>query len=268
LEALAPLVSPKDLASTAERFRVYLGSLVAWNVRSNLVAAGDRDRLVRRHIVESLGCVPLLDELGGSTLLDLGSGGGFPGIPIKLVRLGLEIALVESRRMKSLFLRRTIESLGLRGTPVWQARVETIAALPLEPEEAPEDSEQPGAPPGPGREEFPGRRAAAGAPSPPAGEARDGGGRVEAPRVDDPEIPSVRPVVDLVTSRAVAALGKTTQWVAPLVRPGGFLVTFKGSRADEEVEAWRSRPGPWELARVERSVRPGLTLVALRRLAS
>jgi 16S rRNA G527 N7-methylase RsmG len=72
-------------------------------------------------------------------------------------------------------------------------------------------------------------------------------------------------VVDLVTARAVAALPKLAGWVAPLVRAGGHLVTFKGSRVEEELEAWGRSPGPWGLARVEREAIPGLTLVALRR---
>jgi len=235
LGALAPLVPPDVLPEAAKSFRDYLAGLVGWNIRSNLVAAGDRDRLVRRHVVESLACVPLLDELGGSTLIDLGSGGGFPGVPIKLVRPQLEVALVESRRMKSLFLKRTIASLRLGGIVAWQVRAETLGGLP-------------------------------------AGAAADaslatGPGALSSPGAfASPDDPRVRPVVDLVTSRAVAAMEKTTRWVAPLVRPGGCLVTFKGSRVDEELVAWKANPGPWELIRLEREVLPGLTLVALRRL--
>jgi len=127
---LAPLVPAADLDATAEAIRAFLRGLVRWNVRSNLVAAGDRDRLVRRHVVESLACVPLLDHLGGETLIDLGSGGGFPGIPIKLVRPGIRVALLESRRIKSLFLKRTIRELGLSGAEAWQIRIEALATLP------------------------------------------------------------------------------------------------------------------------------------------
>ena len=251
LAALAPLVPAADLDATAEAIRAFLRGLVRWNVRSNLVAAGDRDRLVRRHVVESLACVPLLDHLGGETLIDLGSGGGFPGIPIKLVRPGIRVALLESRRIKSLFLKRTIRELGLSGAEAWQIRIEALATLPD------------GA-------------ASAEAELPVSGEgARPGGPAATAPpapgpisgdlAVGDP-LPAVRPLVDLVTARAVAALPTIAEWVAPVVRSGGGLVTFKGSRVDDEIEAWRQAPGPWELERVEREAVPGLTLVALRRV--
>lgn len=272
LGGLAPLVPPEALEKTAAELRTYIADLVAWNIRSNLVAAGDRTRLVRRHVVESLACVPLLDELGGIKLLDLGSGGGFPGIPIKLVRPWLDVALVESRRMKSLFLRREIESLGLRGASAWQARIEEIAELPVGPE-----------PPGeaapavdrsaPRREDDRAREPRTGPRGDRTGEDSDpdaavGVGRFPKRHDGDEGVPRFRPAVDLVTSRAVASLSKTASWVAPIVRQGGALVTFKGSRADEEVESWCAQPGPWELFRVDRDVVPGLTLVALRKSAA
>lgn len=227
--ALQPLLPADELPRAQSLFVAYLSELVGWNIRSNLVAAGDHTRLVRRHVAESLASVPLLDELKGRTLIDLGSGGGFPGIPIKLVRPELEVALVESRRMKSLFLRRAIEQLDLKGIAAWQVRVEHLAALPL---------------------------------GPPSGA---GHGPLIADTASS-EGPSLRPQVELVTSRAVAPLAKTAEWVAPLVRPGGHLVTFKGSRLDEEIRAWETRRGPWTIAEIRRDVLPGLTLLALERL--
>jgi 16S rRNA (guanine527-N7)-methyltransferase len=228
LRGLGPLVPEEAILRVAQTFRVYLSELVAWNVRSNLVAAGDRDRLVLRHVVESLACVPIIDEVRATSFIDLGSGAGFPGIPIKLVRPSLRVALVESRRMKCLFLRRAAASLGLPEAVVWQTRVESLSSLLPHP-----CAEDPGS--------------------------------WTAPF--ELETPSYRPIVDLVTSRAVAGLEQVARWVAPLVRPGGHLITFKGSRAEEEIQSWKLNPGPWELSHVRQGETPGLVLVALGRIA-
>jgi 16S rRNA (guanine527-N7)-methyltransferase len=164
-------------------------------------------------------------------MIDLGSGAGFPGIPIKVVRPRLAMALVESRRLKSLFLRKAAAALGLLDLVVWQSRIEALAALPLST-----------APSGP-----------------------SGAGDMPDVLVPDPEGPRARPQVDLLTARAVASLPDVARWAAPVVRPGGHLVVFKGSRLDEELRGWSLRPGPWEIALVERDVCPGLSLLALRR---
>ncbi len=180
--------------------------------------------------MESLASVPLIDRLGGRRLVDIGSGGGFPGIPIKLVRPTLEVALVESRRMKALFLQRAVQVLGLQGTLIWRMRVEDLAALPL-----------------------------------PGDEGGDDQGRAWAGSSAEP--PAVRPQADLVTVRAVAPLPEVARWVASIVRPGGHLVAFKGSSTDEELRLWQAAPGPWRLASIERGVAQLMTLVVLDRIS-
>jgi 16S rRNA (guanine527-N7)-methyltransferase len=101
----------------------YLDLLLKWNVRTNLTAIREPEEIVRRHFGESLF---LAGHLGPcESLLDFGSGAGFPGIPIQLMRPALKITLAESQGKKAAFLREAIRGLGLR-TEVWANRVETM----------------------------------------------------------------------------------------------------------------------------------------------
>src|SRR5437899_2894298 len=81
----------------------YLAELREWNARGNLVSQSDLGRLVSRHVAESFAALPWIDRSGAKQVIDVGSGGGFPIIPLKLARPELRVGLVESRRMKSMF---------------------------------------------------------------------------------------------------------------------------------------------------------------------
>ncbi|HEY3295503.1 MAG TPA: 16S rRNA (guanine(527)-N(7))-methyltransferase RsmG [bacterium] len=93
----------------------------------SLVSHADRERLVHRHIqpsIEGLSCVPESGEL-----LDVGSGGGFPAIPIALARPKLTVTMVESNSRKSAFLQRVSRETGLTNVQVVNWRVESLGAL-------------------------------------------------------------------------------------------------------------------------------------------
>ena len=83
-------------------------------------------RLVERHIAESLAGAPVLRALACASIVDLGSGGGFPAIPLAIAGIGARWTLVESRRNKTLFLRRVVERLELRGIEVLTGRLEVL----------------------------------------------------------------------------------------------------------------------------------------------
>ena len=204
----------------------FLAEIRGWNARGNLVSHSDLSRLVSRHVAEALAIVPLIDRLGVEQILDVGSGGGFPIVPVKLARPNLAVALVESRRMKSLFLRRLGSKLELESFWIWTTRVEPLAELPATPESSSLE-------------------------------------RVAA--TDAEGVPAIRPVVDLVTARAVAPLADLARWSERLVRPGGHLLTFKGSKLEDELAQWRRSPGSWELESVAPGG-PGVQHVLLRRL--
>jgi 16S rRNA (guanine527-N7)-methyltransferase len=90
----------------------------------NLTAVRDAEGILRRHFVESIACARFLPgEI--ETLLDFGSGAGFPGIPIALCRPGIQVALGESQRKKAAFLQEAVRVLGL-GARVHGGRVEAL----------------------------------------------------------------------------------------------------------------------------------------------
>lgn len=112
---------------TAERFQAYLGLLMKWNARTNLTAVRKPGDIVRRHFAESLFAARQIPE-NVRTLLDFGSGAGFPGIPIALCRPEIAVTLAESQGKKVAFLRETVRTLGLQAE-VWAHRVEAMPPL-------------------------------------------------------------------------------------------------------------------------------------------
>ena len=122
LEETGNCVHPRMMALFSE----YLHLLLVWNQRVNLISRRDEARIVTRHFLESVGLLRAVTFAHGACVMDLGSGAGFPGIPMKLVRPDLRFVLVESKRKKVLFLRRVVETLGLEGIDVVQARVEEV----------------------------------------------------------------------------------------------------------------------------------------------
>jgi 16S rRNA (guanine527-N7)-methyltransferase len=117
-----------DLSSRlSEKFSLYLNELSAWNKRINLISR-KKDKLedIHRHFLDSLLLFKAINIPSGSNILDLGSGAGFPAIPLKIIREDLNIVMVESVRKKALFLKKMIESLELNNTEVLQKRIENL----------------------------------------------------------------------------------------------------------------------------------------------
>ena len=104
---------------------LYEGQIREWSQRVNLVSKGDRSHLKSRHFLDSLSVLPYLPSIAHS-LLDLGSGGGLPGIPIKIARPDIRVTLLESGRMKGLFLQHVTKLLALEDLQVRRARAEDI----------------------------------------------------------------------------------------------------------------------------------------------
>jgi 16S rRNA (guanine527-N7)-methyltransferase len=115
--------APLNSVQTAA-FEVYLSLILRWNARVNLTAIRDEDGILRRHFVESIACARSLPA-GISTLLDFGSGAGFPGIPIALCRPEIAVTLAESQNKKAAFLSEAVRVLGVT-TLVHSSRAETL----------------------------------------------------------------------------------------------------------------------------------------------
>lgn len=105
----------------------YASALIEWNQSaSNLISKKDVPRLVDRHILESVEPAHWLKSTGAKRWLDFGSGGGLPAIPLAAVGVGDTWTLVESRRSKTLFLRRAVQQLGLAHVDVVCDRLENL----------------------------------------------------------------------------------------------------------------------------------------------
>ncbi len=108
----------------AEKFDKYLALILHWNARMNLTAIRDPQEILTRHFVESIACSRHLPA-NIETLLDFGSGAGFPGIPIALCRPEITVTLAESQSKKAAFLREAIRRLGLNSL-VFAERAESL----------------------------------------------------------------------------------------------------------------------------------------------
>ena len=107
-------------------FSTYQDILLKWNKKINLISRKDEARIVTRHFLQSLGLVKMVSFPRKARIMDLGSGAGFPGIPVKLVRPDLSIVLVESKRKKVLFLRHVVEAIHLKNVEIVQGRIEDL----------------------------------------------------------------------------------------------------------------------------------------------
>ena len=111
-ELLTEAGLPESGIREAEQFETYLHLLVRWNSRTNLTAIRDPEGILRRHFVESIACARALPP-GIGSLLDFGSGAGFPGLPIAVCRPEIAVTLAESQGKKAAFLREAVRTIGI-----------------------------------------------------------------------------------------------------------------------------------------------------------
>jgi 16S rRNA (guanine527-N7)-methyltransferase len=146
---LADAPTPTDLLP---QLSTYLDLLLRWNARTNLTAIRDPERIVERHFGESLFCALQISKLLSpidlssrpeaqraaverpaspepATILDFGSGAGFPGLPFQLLLPHLHVTLAESQGKKASFLREAVRTLNLPHTTVWANRVEDMPPI-------------------------------------------------------------------------------------------------------------------------------------------
>lgn len=129
-EGLASLGLTLDEATRAA-IADHVRLLLAWTAAINLTAIREPVAAAREHVVDSLTALPLLRSRNTTDLLDLGSGGGFPGIPLALALPRARTVLVESVGKKATFLAAVLDALGLRPrVAVAATRAETLAADP------------------------------------------------------------------------------------------------------------------------------------------
>ncbi len=111
---------------TIRYFSIYQEILLEWNKKINLISRRDETRIVTRHFLQSLGLVKVITIPPKARVMDLGSGAGFPGLPVKLMRPDLRMVLVESKRKKVHFLRVLKETLLLEDIEIVLGRIEAL----------------------------------------------------------------------------------------------------------------------------------------------
>jgi 16S rRNA (guanine527-N7)-methyltransferase len=110
----------------------YLGCLIAMNERMNLTAIDEPQAAWTRHALDALSLVPLLASVPpGASLIDIGSGGGLPGVPLAIARSDLRVTLVEATQKKAAFLGALGGTLGLANLSVHPERAERLNQGPL-----------------------------------------------------------------------------------------------------------------------------------------
>ncbi|WP_153111987.1 16S rRNA (guanine(527)-N(7))-methyltransferase RsmG [Propionivibrio limicola] len=108
-------------AEAKEKLLAYVALLYKWNKTFSLTAMREQEKAVSHHLLDSLAILPYVPT---GSLLDVGSGGGMPGIPLAIVRPELKVTLIDSNSKKTAFLQQAAIELGLKNVSVHSGRVE------------------------------------------------------------------------------------------------------------------------------------------------
>lgn len=198
LKASAALYGVSLNEKALERFDTYAAELVAWNEKINLTAITAPEDVVIKHFVDSLVLLGKVDLPKGASLLDVGTGAGFPGLALKIARPDLNITLLDSTEKKLGVIRDICEKLGFEsddqppadeyGIPYYDQNKEAVHIIHARAEEAGQQKEF--------RERF-----------------------------------------DFVTSRAVANMQVLSELCIPFVKPKGIFLAMKGPEGQAEMQA-------------------------------
>ena len=110
------------------KFCAYMTNLLEWNEKINLTAITDEDDIILKHFIDSLTILEYIPEK--SNVIDVGTGAGFPGIPLKIVREDINMTLMDSLNKRITFLNEIINKLGLKKINAIHSRAEELAKIP------------------------------------------------------------------------------------------------------------------------------------------
>jgi 16S rRNA (guanine527-N7)-methyltransferase len=127
-ELLHPFLGDEPLsARQVEQLSSYLALLLKWNAKMNLTAVRQPDEIVSRHFGESLFAAKLLlPNAPTASVIDLGSGAGFPGLPLAIYSPEIPVTLIESQNKKATFLKEVARTLDLKNVRVFAGRGEDV----------------------------------------------------------------------------------------------------------------------------------------------
>ena len=157
-----------------EQFFKYMNLLIEWNEKINLTAIVEPKEIILKHFIDSLTINKYIEK--ASSIVDVGTGAGFPGIPLLIYRDDIKVTLVDSLNKRLIFLQEVINQLDLKNVKVIHSRVEDFGKNKNY------------------REKF-----------------------------------------DIATSRAVANLATLSEYLVPLVKISGKIISMKASNAKEEI---------------------------------
>lgn len=123
---LKTLVGIQLSARQVAAFQRYEDELLEWNSRMNLTAIRDREGIRTKHFLDSLSCILAFRDRPPECLIDIGTGAGFPGIPLKIIYPRMKLTLVESVGKKLEFCRHIVQTLELEEVTLLQARAEAL----------------------------------------------------------------------------------------------------------------------------------------------
>ncbi len=162
--------------SQIRQLLIYYEMLTEWNQVMNLTAITEYDEVLKKHFVDSLSLVKVMDLKKCDSLIDVGTGAGFPGLVLKIAFPHLKVTLLDSLNKRIQFLDAVADRLKLEGVETVHGRAEDFA------------------------------------------------------RQD-----KIRESFDLCVSRAVANLSTLSEYCLPFVRSGGFFVSYKSGKAEDEI---------------------------------
>ncbi len=132
LSAALPALGIEASADLVAALEGHLRLLLAWTAAINLTAIRDPDEAVRLHVLDSLAAVPVLRARGVDAFVDVGTGGGYPGLPVALALPARRALLVDSVAKKTRFVATAIEALSVGDrVEAWAGRAEALAADPV-----------------------------------------------------------------------------------------------------------------------------------------
>ncbi|HWQ61481.1 MAG TPA: 16S rRNA (guanine(527)-N(7))-methyltransferase RsmG, partial [Negativicutes bacterium] len=112
-----------------DAFAVYNDLLVAWNEKMNLTAITAPQEVAVKHVIDSLTCYATDVFPAGCSVVDVGTGAGFPGLPLKIYRPDIRLTLLDSLNKRLNFLHAVVDRLGLNGVELVHARAEEAGRL-------------------------------------------------------------------------------------------------------------------------------------------
>ena len=157
-----------------EQFYKYMNLLIEWNEKMNLTAITEPKEIILKHFIDSITILKYIDD--NSKLVDVGTGAGFPGVPLSIMNPTLKITLVDSLNKRLIFLQEVVKDLNLKNIEIVHARAEEFG-----------------------------------------------------------QNKNYREKFDIATSRAVANLATLSEYIVPLVKIGGKIISMKASNAKEEI---------------------------------